>query len=141
MPIGRGRKDRTQLGGNPLKKTILAYTAGLFDGEGCIRYRGTEVVHITSCYPHHLRKISGYFNVGKVRCIRDSRPNTRTAWRLEMSGKDARSFIEQIRPYLLEKAYQADIMLTIRKLPHNSLTRARAIEELSTAKRIEYGPS
>ncbi len=124
-----------------MKKTILAYTAGLFDGEGCIRYRGTEVVHITSCYPHHLRKISGYFNVGKVRCIRDSRPNTRTAWRLEMSGKDARSFIEQIRPYLLEKAYQADIMLTIRKLPHNSLTRARAIEELSTAKRIEYGPS
>lgn len=121
------------------KVSILAYTAGLFDGEGCIRYRDTEIVHITSCYPHHLRKISAYFKVGRVRAIRDNRPNTRTAWRLEMSGKDARLFIQQIRPYLLEKAYQADIMLTIRQLPKKSLTRARAIEELSKAKRIEYG--
>lgn len=124
-----------------MTKTVLAYTAGLFDGEGCIRYRDTEIVHITSCYPHHLRRISSYFNMGRVRAIRDSRPNTRTAWRLELSGKDARSFISAIRPYLLEKAYQADIMLTIKGMPKNSLTRARAIQELSTAKRIEYGPS
>jgi len=129
------------VGRNPLTKTVLAYTAGLFDGEGCIRYRDTEIVHITSCYPHHLRKISNYFQMGKVRAIRDSRPNTRTAWRLELSGMDARSFITSIRPYLIEKAYQADIMLTIKSLPKNSLTRSRAIEELSKAKRIEYGPS
>jgi len=129
------------VGRNPLTKTVLAYTAGLFDGEGCIRYRDTEIVHITSCYPHHLRRISAYFNMGRVRAIRDNRPNTRTAWRLELSGKDARSFISAIRPYLLEKAYQADIMLTIKEMPKNSLTRTRAIQELSTAKRIEYGPS
>lgn len=123
------------------KKAILAYTAGLFDGEGCIRFRDTEIVAITSCYPHHLQKISAFFKVGRIRSIKDHRPNTRTAWRLEITGKDARYFVEQIRPYLLEKAYQADIMLTIRQLPKNSLTRARAIEELGKAKRIEYGPS
>lgn len=129
------------MGRDTLTPAVLAYTAGLFDGEGCVRFRNTEIVHITSCYPHHLRKISSYFQMGRVRAIRDSRPNTRTAWRLELSGKDARSFIASIRPYLIEKAYQADIMLTIRSLPKNSLTRSRAIEELSKAKRIEYGPS
>jgi hypothetical protein len=71
--------------------------------------------------------------------IKTTKPNTRTAWRLEMFGQDARSFITHIRPYLLEKAYQADIMITIKSLPKNSITRQRLIEELSTAKRIEYG--
>jgi hypothetical protein len=129
------------MGRNTLTKTVLAYTAGLFDGEGCIRYRDTEIVHITSCYPHHLRRISGYFDMGKVRKIVNTRPNTRTAWRLDLSGKDARAFIIAIRPYLFEKAYQADIMLSIKDMPKNSLTRTRAIEELAKAKRIEYGPS
>lgn len=129
------------MGRNTLTKTVLAYTAGLFDGEGCIRYRDTEIVHITSCYPHHLRRISGYFDMGRVRKIVNTRPNTRTAWRLDLSGKDARAFIIAIRPYLFEKAYQADIMLSIKDMPKNSLTRTRAIEELAKAKRIEYGPS
>jgi len=129
------------VGRNTLTKTVLAYTAGLFDGEGCIRYRDTEIVHITSCYPHHLRRISGYFDMGRVRKIVNTRPNTRTAWRLDLSGKDARAFIIAIRPYLFEKAYQADIMLSIKDMPKNSLTRTRAIEELAKAKRIEYGPS
>jgi hypothetical protein len=79
--------------------------------------------------------------MGRVRKIVNTRPNTRTAWRLDLSGKDARAFIIAIRPYLFEKAYQADIMLSIKDMPKNSLTRTRAIEELAKAKRIEYGPS
>jgi len=129
------------MGRHTLNKAVIAYTAGLFDGEGCIRYNKTEIAFITSCYPHHLRKIRSLFKMGKVRAMRTTKPNTRTAWRLEMFGREAIAFITYIRPYLLEKAYQADIMIMIKSLPKNSITRQRLIVELSTAKRIEYGPT
>lgn len=119
---------------------MLAYTAGLVDGEGCIRMqRETEALSITSCYPHHLRAIQKFFGAGNVRKFKSPKPNTRTAFRLEIYGLNAIKFIQQIRPFLREKAYQADIMLTLRTLPKNSAVRAALLKELTQAKKIDYG--
>lgn len=120
-------------------REFLAYVAGLFDGEGCVRFYKSECISITSCYPHHLITISLVFGYGKVKKVSEATDKNRTAWRYELWGKKARDFLEEIRPYLREKAYQADIMLTIRLLPRNSLTRERAIAELAKAKKVDYG--
>lgn len=120
--------------------TELAYIAGLVDGEGCIRHTGkTEHVSITSCYPHHLLWIKKLSECGNVREMKDHRPGHRSAYRFEAFGTDAISFLNEIRPFLKEKAYQADILLSIRGLPAKSAARKMAITELSKAKRIDYG--
>lgn len=120
--------------------TQSAYIAGLFDGEGCIRYgTGTEHVFITSCYPHHLMWIQKLGNCGTIRAMKNQRTGHRVAYRLDLYGKNAVGFLQEIRPYLQEKAYQADILLSIRDLPPRSLARKIAIQELKKAKKIEYG--
>lgn len=114
----------------------------MFDGEGCVRHTGkSEHVFITSCYPHHLLWIQKLGRCGTIRTIKDNRPGHRCAYRLDLYGKNAVSFIEEIRPFLREKAYQADILLSIRGLPARSSARKMAIEELKKAKRINYGPA
>lgn len=119
---------------------LLAYIAGLVDGEGCIRHTGkTEAVSITSCYPHHLLMIKLAFGMGTMRRMLDKRHGHRCAYRLEFFAENARTFVQAIRPFLREKAYQADIMLGVRGLPLGSAARAAAIEELRKAKRIDYG--
>lgn len=124
-----------------LDPTDLAYIAGLVDGEGCLRHDGyTERVSITSCYPHHLQWIKQTSGLGSVRKMPTKRAGHRCAYRLDICGMDAVEFVECIRPYLREKAYQADILLAIRKLPRGSEARKVALVELTKAKRIEYGP-
>jgi hypothetical protein len=122
------------------KKTFASYTAGLFDGEGCIRHTGkTEHVFITSCFPHHLALIQKHFGCGTLRKMLRSQSNYRTAYRLEFYGKSAIGFLEEIGPFLIEKAYQANILLSIRSLPPRSAARETAMAELKKAKKIEYG--
>jgi hypothetical protein len=118
---------------------FLSYVAGLFDGEGCVRFYKSECISITSCYPHHLLEIAYKFGYGKVKKVYDGDEVKKTAWRYELWGNNARAFLQEIRPYLREKAYQADIMLMIRLLPRDSLTRERTITELAKAKKVDYG--
>lgn len=118
----------------------LPYIAGLFDGEGCIRHSGhTEHVFITSCYPHHLALIQKMFGFGSLRKMTSKHVGYRTAYRLDFYGKSAISFLSEIRPFLIEKVYQANILLGIRDLPAGSASRQAAMAELKKVKKIEYG--
>jgi hypothetical protein len=124
-----------------MRATDGAYVAGLFDGEGCVRWADTPRVSITSCWPHHLHWIKRTFGFGNVRLIPSQSPNHRTAYRWEASGKNAVTFLEAIRPFLREKAHQADLLIRLVKYPASAAIRERMIEQLKEHKKIDYGPA
>lgn len=123
-----------------LRRTDLAYIAGLFDGEGCIRWNDTPRISLTSCWPWHLNWISRKFGCGSVRTIRESGEKWKTAFRLEMSAGNALRFLAKVQPFLKEKRSQADIMLELVKYPKGSAKRDRMLDRLKEMKRIDYGP-
>lgn len=125
--------------GRRLTNRFLSYIAGLFDGEGCIRYSDRSLrVSITSCYPVHLHKIMDLLGMGRISKHPPS-GNRRTCFKLCMDGVTALAFIKLIRPYLIEKAYQADLAMLIPSLPAKSCLRNSLIRDLSDCKRIDYG--
>lgn len=123
-----------------IPKTELAYIAGLFDGEGCIRWHDCPRISLTSCWPHHLMWISALFGYGSVRIVRLKDGKNRTTFRLEMSGKNAIRFLWKVRPFLMEKRHQADILIELVKYPKGSAKRDRLMSRLTSHKRIDYGP-
>lgn len=123
-----------------IKKTELAYMAGLFDGEGCVMWERGPRISITSCWPHHLYWIARSFGFGKVRVVRYNDGVNRTSFRMEMSGKNALAFMEKLRPFMMEKRYQADILIEMVRYPKSSEKRNRLHQLLKGQKKIDYGP-
>ncbi len=123
-----------------IPKTELAYIAGLFDGEGCIRWNGSPRISLTSCWPHHLMWISTLFGYGSVRIVRLKAGKNRTTFRLEMSGKNALGFLRKVQPFLMEKRHQADMLIELVKYPKGSAKKVCLMKRLISHKRIDYGP-
>lgn len=117
----------------------LAYLAGLFDGEGCILHDGTPRVSLTSCWPHHLLWVANEFGYGRFRRLYPSKGNRRTAFRWEASGKNALDFLKRLRPYLREKAHQADMLVQLTEYPLDTANRGRLEGQLKEHKRLDYG--
>lgn len=125
--------------GRKLTERVKAYIAGLFDGEGCIRYHDRCLrVTITSCYPHHLTQIMEHTGLGKIRRRRKRKPEHKTCYELAIDGSDGVEFLNLILPYLKEKRYQAEIATLIIRYPKASLTHQSLLRELKRAKRIDY---
>lgn len=107
-----------------MKKTDLAYTAGIMDGEGCIhirrqwdkRYKGcykyTMMVYLTSTdewLPRWLQLAWG----GSV-SLNDRRkenPKWKPAYQWSIASKKALEFLLAILPYLILKKPQAEIAI------------------------------
>lgn len=115
-----------------------AYVAGLFDGEGCVWWDRTPRVAISSCYPRHLTEIRSHFGLGRVRLSKPASDSRRAAYQWQASGADALEFLREIQPWLREKRYQSDLMLSIVRHSPRSYTRAVLIAILSRAKRINH---
>jgi hypothetical protein len=81
------------------------------------------------------------FGCGSIRVVFKGNQTRKTAYRWEVSGKGAVVFLEIVRPYLREKAHQADLMITLVRYPPSAAIRKRMIEELKAQKRINYGPA
>jgi len=124
-----------------MKATDGAYVAGLFDGEGCVRWDETARISITSCWPHHLHWIQKMFGFGSVRVVYEGDHKRRTAYRWECSGKNAVTFLEAVRPFLREKAHQADLLIRLVEYPASTAIRDRMVQQLKEHKKIDYGPA
>jgi len=117
----------------------LAYFAGLFDGEGCIMHDGSPRVSVTSCWPHHLLWLANEFGYGRFRQLYAKKGNRRTAFRWEANGQNALDFLKTIRPYLREKAHQADMLVQLTEYPLDTANRERLEGQLKKHKRLDYG--
>lgn len=107
-----------------MKKTDLAYIAGIIDGEGCLGIRRVRNKNSTAGYhPYaHVGMTNDYlpqwlhFTFGGGIHRRKQRKTWKetTVWQIE--GEGVYAFVEAIYPYLIIKKPQANIILKLKTL-------------------------
>lgn len=88
-----------------MKDIEKAYAAGLFDGEGCIscnrRKKPTLVVTVTNTD----KRVPEYFaNRWNGSIISEINQNYKPMYRWKIYGKNARPFLEDMKPYCIVKS-------------------------------------
>lgn len=130
--------------------TILAYAAGIIDGEGCIsitKNRAIQKGAVASHY-HALRievsvcdkKVIDFFyeNFGGARTAK-ARPNHKPYYKWAITSAAAEKFLKTIYPYLVGKIDQADLAFAFRKSFSSSRSRGhRLISTETNNEREEY---
>lgn len=109
------------------RREMLAYVAGIIDGEGCIGINNTHTAgggRGRRKYHHFLLRVEvastsqelikflhktfgGHFTTGK-------RPNRKPYYRWGLSSRMAVAFLREVYPFLLIKKPQADIAFKLR---------------------------
>lgn len=128
--------------GNPRQAAQIAYAAGLIDGEGTVRInkmRATErnqskqphyvgLVAIGMVTPTPLKFLQGLFNCGTIR--EERVPNARSIWRWTINAKsDVVTLLDAVRPYLLVKHEQADLVIDFIKNKKPPFNRKAGLSE------------
>lgn len=109
----------------PTEPTVLAYAAGLFDGEGSVaitcsksssmsgkRYHAL-VLRVTSTDSRVIDWLLEHF--GGNACIQKTPAEHKDAFNWQSRAMHAEFFLRAIRPYLIIKAAQADLGLMLRE--------------------------
>ena len=97
-------------------KQILAYAAGIIDGEGCIgihRRKGHHVVLQVAIH-HTSQWLVEWFKMnfgGSVAYFVTKNPNHKDMWAWHLAPKQALEFLILIRPYLQLKRSHADLAI------------------------------
>lgn len=95
---------------------ILAYAAGIMDGEGCIgihRRKGSHVVLQVAIH-HTSQWLVEWFKInfgGSVTFFVTKNPKHKDAWSWHLAPKQALEFLILIRPYLQLKRPHADLAI------------------------------
>ena len=101
-----------------MKRTDLAYIAGLFDGEGCIRIgRCKKISERTPSYSlncslsignQYLPELLRMYFGGGIR-ERNLPPPRKKQWDWQIHGENAIAFLKDIYSYMVLKKNQADV--------------------------------
>lgn len=100
-------------------ETDLAWAAGIFDGEGCLtlvptpkRRRFAVRVAVGQKYSPVVKRLREIFggDVGQYGTGRHRQ------WRWKVENLAAESVLQQVRPYLVLKGEQADLLLEFRQV-------------------------
>jgi hypothetical protein len=94
--------------------TEIAYIAGFFDGEGCVRIKKANqggnsyylIAHITNTNPIILKKVQDLFG-GNTRVQEKGKNKPIYNWCITSS--EANDFLKVLSPFLLEKKSQAEL--------------------------------
>lgn len=101
-----------------MKKTDIAYCAGLFDGEGCVTIlwpkRATVCMEINMTHKPTLKKYAAIMG-GTVKPHYNSRPDQRRQYRVRFFNGEAIRVAKLFLPYLSEKKGQARMLIKIRE--------------------------
>lgn len=110
-----------------MDEATLAYTAGLFDGEGCIQIRRTEPTRPRDCgkVSHRLHAtltntdgpvLDWMVDTHGGALARSGYLRKRQPYRWIVTGPDATAFLERHLPYLRIKRAQAEIAIEFGRL-------------------------
>lgn len=102
---------------DPLDDNVLPYLAGFFDGEGCVSIHHTNgspktfglTLSINQVDPRPLNLAKAAFG-GTIHKI-VKKPPHRDIYAWHLNSTKARIFLEEVRPWLIVKADQADIAI------------------------------
>lgn len=104
----------------PEDATILAYTAGIIDGEGCIRgscrlYRGclctVATVQVCMCSKVIIEWMHKHY--GGSLYVLPKRPNRPDRFMWQITCASARPILVALLPYLMEKRAQAEVAIQL----------------------------
>ena len=105
---------------NNLLDTEKAYIAGLFDGEGCVTLTKSRNHHqprilISNSDIRVIEWLQTKLPFGRYKAINSKNiRNSHTVWVWALGSKDnVKLFLILIRPYLIIKADQADLLLSL----------------------------
>jgi len=115
MKIIKGRNTIT---------TEIAYIAGFFDGEGCVRIKQANqggnsyylIAHITNTNPVILKKVKDLFG-GNTRVQEKGRNKPIYNWYITSS--EANDFLKTLQPFLIEKKSQAELGIKFHETKEN----------------------
>ncbi len=113
------------------------YLAGLFDGEGCFRFNHTPTVEMCMSYPEILRDIQEEYG-GNLTTCPPTRLTRKALYRWYVVGPSAIRLVEDVLPYLREKAPQAFLLRKVLRYPPKTAMRHASLRELKALKRISY---
>lgn len=127
--------------------TRIAYIAGFFDGEGCIRIkqasqRGNSfyvIAHITNSNRAILEQVQDLFG-GIVR--KQEKAVNKTVWSYYVTSAEAVDFLTTLSPFLQEKKAEANLALKFHK-EKDSLTgeeKASWARVMSELKKQDHFP-
>lgn len=92
-----------------LAKSDACYLAGIIDGEGCIRMNNSPRLQVTSTDPRLMNwlhtRLRGYV------WSEDRKPPCKPIYVWELSARAALAVIRDVRPFLVMKRDQADIVI------------------------------
>lgn len=132
-----------------MKKEILAYTAGLLDGEGSIgivvmnpsaknRYKlpfHQLHVHVVNTNKEVLDWLKDTFG-GSI-CVHDKKSKSDT-WTWQIYTKNAKKFLELIYPYLKIKRKQARLAIEFREYRKDIRSKPKEFQLIEVLRREEY---
>jgi len=115
----------------------IAYIAGFFDGEGCVRIKEANkgensfyvIAHLTNSYKPVLEEVQELFG-GALR--RQERTPNKTIYNWCVSSAEAVDFLQVISPFLKEKLPQAKFAITF----HAAKGKLTGAQKRKWAKRI-----
>lgn len=98
----------------------IAYIAGFFDGEGCIRIKKANqggnsyyiIAHLTNTYPKTLKEVKQLFG-GSMR-VQEKGVNKKV-YNWSITSDEASDFLRTLLPFLKEKRPQAVLALRFHK--------------------------
>lgn len=115
------------MNGNQRQAVLMAYLAGLIDGEGSFVIQKTSVEKIAKSSRSKTPKYLAYFCIGMVdrepldliretigagKVYEERVPNRRSIWRIRFAGRLVLiPFIKALLPYLIVKKKQAETVL------------------------------
>lgn len=90
--------------------TLIAYLAGLFDGEGCARMQqGVWCMEVSMTNQELVELFHSTFAVGSINLKRNvSALSNKPQWRWRVYGEAAWSVYYAMRPYLREKIWKGE---------------------------------
>lgn len=107
-----------------MRKTDIAYFAGLFDGEGCVsitprsntkRQTFRLQIHITSTNEWIIQQLRFAFG-GSIHFVpENSERNWKASWRWWIGDQKALKFLEIVYPYLKLKKPQVELAIQFQK--------------------------
>lgn len=119
----------------------IAYAAGFVDGEGTIRVErayGPSPGRLYRAYVEVSQVTPGPLNMmmdrwgGHLYLRPRKNPNHRPIFRWQIADRKAIDFVTELRPYLIVKAAQADVLIALGEIKRaNAARRPYTAEELA----------
>lgn len=119
---------------------LIAYAAGLFDGEGCVTVKWPRHIQaVLEIQMVHLPTLQKFASIvgGQVRKSYEHRRGRRTQWRWRVHDFEAIRVARLLLPHSVEKKTQLEDMLAFRDATQTT-DRQEFADAISAAKKYEF---